>query len=140
MANVPIKVLITKLGLDTHDRGALVVTHALRQAGMEVVLLNTFQTPEAIVDAAAEEDVDVIGVSCLSGEHLRLTPRLMHAIAVEGLDDRLIVYGGIFPREDIAALEAMGVDNVFIGTLTGEIVEYIERNFAAKRNESAADR
>lgn len=139
MAKVPIRVLITKLGLDTHDRGAIVVAHALRQAGMDVVLLNTFQTPEAIVNAAAQEDVDVIGVSCLSGEHLRLTPRLMQAIAVEGLDDRLIVYGGIFPRDDIATLEAMGVDNVFIGTLTGEIVEYIEQNFAAKRSESAAD-
>jgi|TARA_B100000959_G_C14865799_1_gene576188 methylmalonyl-CoA mutase C-terminal domain/subunit len=133
MADAPIKVLITKLGLDTHDRGAMVVAHALRQAGMEVVLLDTFQTPEAIVDAAAQEDVDVIGVSCLSGEHLRLTPRLMQAIADGGLDDRLVIYGGIFPREDIAVLKDMGVDNVFIGSLSGEFVAYIEQNYTAKR-------
>ncbi|MDP6345955.1 MAG: cobalamin-dependent protein [Alphaproteobacteria bacterium] len=135
---MPIKVLITKLGLDTHDRGAKVVAHRLREAGMEVVLLDTFQTPQGIVDVAVQEDVDVIGVSCLSGEHLRLTPRLMACIEVEGLGDRLVVYGGIFPKEDIPRLKEMGVDNVFMGTLTGDIAEYIEGNVGSKRSKQIA--
>ena len=128
-----IKVLITKLGLDTHDRGAKVVAHKLKNAGMEVILLDTFQSAEGIVNAAIQEDVDVIGVSCLSGEHLRLTPRLMDFIKMQGVDDRLFIYGGIFPKEDIQVLKEMGVDGVFMGSLTHEIVNYINENFEKKR-------
>ncbi|MDY7032743.1 MAG: cobalamin B12-binding domain-containing protein [Thermodesulfobacteriota bacterium] len=124
-----IKVLITKVGLDGHDRGAKVVSSLLKEAGMEVVYLGLFQTPENVVRAAIEEDVDVIGLSCLSGEHLNFTPRIKRLLDEKKLNDVLFIVGGVIPIEDITPLKEMGVDEIFTaGTLTGEIVEYIKRN------------
>jgi len=128
-ADKKIKVLITKTGLDGHDRGAKVVSTLLKEAGMEVVYLGLFQTPENIVRAAVEEDVDVIGLSCLSGEHLTFTPRIRKLIQENGLNEVLFIVGGVIPIEDIHALKKMGVNEVFTaGTLTGEIAEYIRAN------------
>ncbi|MFH1625207.1 MAG: cobalamin B12-binding domain-containing protein [Pseudomonadota bacterium] len=124
-----IKVLVTKVGLDGHDRGAKVVSSLLKEAGMEVVYLGMFQTPENIVRAAIEEDVDVIGLSCLSGEHLTFTPKIIKLLREKNLDEFLFLVGGVIPIEDIPVLKGMGVNEVFTaGTLTGEIVEYIKAN------------
>jgi len=127
--NRKIKVIISKVGLDGHDRGAKVVAHLLREAGMEVVYLGMYQMPEAIVQAALEEDADVIGVSYLSGEHLVYTPILVEEMRKKGLHDVLLIAGGVIPPEDIPTLKEMGVDEVFVaGTLSQKIVEYIERH------------
>ena len=124
-----IKVLITKVGLDGHDRGAKVVSSLLKEAGMEVVYLGLFQTPENVVRAAIEEDVDVIGLSYLSGEHLNFTPRIKKLLDEKGMNDILFIAGGVIPIEDIPSLKEMGVDEVFTaGTLTGSIAEYIRMN------------
>ena len=124
-----IKVLVTKVGLDGHDRGAKVVASLLKEAGMEVIYLGMYQTPESIVSAAIDEDVDVIGVSYLSGEHLVFTPKIVAEIQKNNLDDVLLVAGGTFPLEDIPTLEEMGIDKVFrAGSLTNSIVEYIKQN------------
>jgi len=124
-----IKVLTTKVGLDGHDRGVKVVSSLLKEAGMEVVYLGMFQTPESIVGAAIEEDVDVIGLSCLSGEHLNFTPRVMKLLKQKNLDDILFIIGGVIPIEDIPVLKEMGVNEVFTaGTLTEKIVNYINSN------------
>jgi methylmalonyl-CoA mutase C-terminal domain/subunit len=123
------KVLVTKVGLDGHDRGAKVVASLLKEAGMEVIYLGMYQTPESIVSAAIDEDVDVIGVSYLSGEHLVFTPKIVAEIQKNNLDDVLLVAGGTFPLEDIPTLEGMGIDKVFrAGSLTNSIVEYIKKN------------
>ncbi|MBI4618896.1 MAG: cobalamin B12-binding domain-containing protein [Desulfobacterales bacterium] len=115
-----IKVLITKVGLDGHDRGAKVVSSLLKEAGMEVVYLGMFQTPENVVRAAIEEDVDVIGLSCLSGEHITFTPRIMKLLKEKRIDGVLFIIGGVIPLEDIPVLKDMGVNEVFTaGTLTG---------------------
>lgn len=114
-----IKVLITKIGLDGHDRGAKVISSLLREAGMEVVYLGVFQTPENIVQAAIEEDVDLIGLSCLSGEHLTFTPEIIKIMQEKELKDVLLLVGGVIPREDIPGLKKMGVAEVFTaGSLT----------------------
>jgi len=127
MAKKKIKVIISKVGLDGHDRGAKVVASLLREAGMEVVYLGMYQTPQSIVKAAVEEDADVIGVSYLSGEHLVFTPLIVEEMKKHGLDDVLLVAGGSFPPEDIPAMKDMGIDEVFRGgSLTGDIVKYIE--------------
>jgi len=124
-----IKVIVTKVGLDGHDRGAKVVASLLKEAGMEVIYLGMFQTPEAIVKAAIDEDVDVIGVSYLSGEHLVFTPKIVAEMKKNNLDDVLFVAGGTFPVEDIPTLEEMGIDKVFrAGSLSDTIVEYIKEN------------
>lgn len=121
-----IKVIISKVGLDGHDRGAKVVASLLREAGMEVVYLGMYQTPESIVKAAIDEDADVIGVSYLSGEHLVFTPLIVEEMKKKGLDDVLFVAGGSFPPEDIPTMKAMGIDEVFRGgSLTEDFVGYI---------------
>lgn len=124
-----IRVIISKVGLDGHDRGAKVVAALLREAGMEVVYLGKYQTPEGIVQAAIDEDVDVIGVSYLSGEHLIYTPKIVEEMKRNGLDDLLFVVGGSFPPEDISVMKKMGADEVFRGgSLTDSLVNYIREN------------
>lgn len=121
-----IKVLVTKVGLDGHDRGAKVVSSLLKEAGMEVIYLGMFQRPEGIVKAAIDEDVDVIGLSYLSGEHLIFTPKIVEEMKKKNVDDILLIAGGTFPAEDISPMEAMGIDKVFrAGSLTKSIVDYI---------------
>ena len=127
MAEKKIRVLIAKPGLDGHDRGAKVVARALRDAGMEVIYTGLRQTPEMIVEAALQEDVDVIGLSILSGAHMALFPRIMNLLKENGLDDVLVVAGGIIPDEDVPALKEIGIRAVFgPGTSTEEIVKFIE--------------
>lgn len=122
-----IRVLVAKLGLDGHDRGAKVVARSLRDAGMEVIYGGLRQTPEMVVEAAIQEDVDVIGLSILSGAHMVLFSRLAELAKEEGLDRVLIVAGGIIPDEDVPAIEEMGIDAVFgPGTSTHDIVDYIK--------------
>ncbi len=122
----PIRVLVAKPGLDGHDRGAKVVATALRDAGMEVIYTGLHQTPEMIADAAVQEDVDVIGLSILSGAHLTLVPRVRELLEEKGRGDALLVVGGIIPQADIQQLEEQGVAKLFgPGTPTGEIVSFI---------------
>lgn len=124
-----IKVLVTKVGLDGHDRGAKVVSSLLKEAGMEVIYLGMFQRPESIVKAAIDEDVDVIGLSYLSGEHLIFTPKIVEEMKKNNFDDVLLIAGGTFPAEDIPIMEEMGIDKVFrAGSLTESIVNYINDN------------
>ncbi len=123
-----IRVLVAKPGLDGHDRGAKVVARALRDAGMEVIYTGLRQTPEMIVEAALQEDVDVIGLSILSGAHMASVPRIFELMKVNGLDDVKVVIGGIIPTDDIPALEKMGVSGIFgPGASTEKIVEYIRK-------------
>ena len=122
----PIRVLVAKVGLDGHDRGAKVVAAALRDAGMEVIYTGLRKTPDQVVQAALEEDVDVIGVSILSGAHLTVFKKLREALAAEGLDDIIVVGGGTIPPEDFEALERLGVGKVFTpGAPLDEIVTYL---------------
>ena len=124
-----IRVIVSKVGLDGHDRGAKVVAALLREAGMEVVYLGMYQTPEGIVQAAIDEDVDVIGVSYLSGEHLVYTPKIVEEMKKNRLDDVLFLVGGSFPPEDIPVMKEMGADEVFRGgSLTDSYVHYISEN------------
>ncbi len=125
----PIRVLVAKPGLDGHDRGAKVVARALRDAGFEVIYTGLHQTPEMIVNAAVQEDVQVIGLSILSGAHLVLVPEIVKRLADVGLSDVLLVVGGIIPDEDISSLKAAGVHMVFTpGTPLPEVVDYIRQN------------
>ena len=122
----PIRVLVAKPGLDGHDRGAKVVATALRDAGMEVIYTGLHQTPEMITEAAVQEDVDVVGLSILSGAHLTLVPRIRELLREKGRDDALLVIGGIIPPEDVEQLESQGVAKLFgPGTSTHDIVDYI---------------
>ena len=124
-----IKVIISKVGLDGHDRGAKVVATLLKEAGMEVVYLGMFQSHEGIVHAAIDEDADVIGVSYLSGEHLVYTPKIVAEMKKNGLDDVLFLVGGSFPPEDIPVMKEMGADEVFRGgSMTEEFVNYIREH------------
>ncbi len=113
MAQKPIRVLVAKVGLDGHDRGAKVVARVLRDAGMEVIYSGLHRTPDEVVAAAVQEDVDVIGVSLLSGAHMTLVPRMLDGMKAAGAEDILLVAGGVFPDEDEAALRALGVAEVF---------------------------
>lgn len=125
----PIRVLVAKPGLDGHDRGAKVMARAFRDAGFEVIYTGLFQTPEMIASAALQEDVDVVGLSILSGAHMSLFPPIMEALAAAGRDDVLVVAGGTIPLEDIPALEALGVSKVFgPGTPLQDAVAYIRDN------------
>jgi methylmalonyl-CoA mutase C-terminal domain/subunit len=125
----PIRVLIAKPGLDGHDRGAKVMARALRDAGFEVIYTGLFQTPEMIASAALQEDVDVIGLSILSGAHMALFPRIVAALRERGVDDVLIVAGGTIPEADIPAIKAMGIDAVFgPGTSLASIVAYLREH------------
>lgn len=133
MSEQKIRVLIAKPGLDGHDRGAKVVARALRDAGMEVIYTGLRQTPEMIVEAALQEDVDVIGLSILSGAHLALVPRVFELLRAEGLDDVIVIVGGIIPDDDIPALRALGVSAVFgPGTNTEDTVAHIRGAVAAR--------
>jgi methylmalonyl-CoA mutase C-terminal domain/subunit len=139
MSERPIRVLIAKPGLDGHDRGAKVVARALRDAGMEVIYTGIRQTPEMIVEAALQEDVDVIGLSILSGAHMDLFPRIVELAKQKGLDDALFVCGGIVPSEDLAQLKAMGFAGVFgPGASTQDIAAFIRDEIAHQRARAKA--
>ena len=126
MVERKIRVLVAKPGLDGHDRGAKVVARALRDAGMEVIYTGLRQTPEMIAEAALQEDVDVIGISILSGAHMALVPRILELMKANGQDDVLLFLGGIIPDEDIAKLKEMGVSGVYgPGASTEDIVTQI---------------
>ncbi len=121
-----IRVLIAKPGLDGHDRGAKVVARALRDSGMEVIYTGIRQTPEMIAEAALQEDVDVVGLSILSGAHMELFPRVVEALKARGVSDVVLFAGGIIPEEDVAALRALGFRGIFRpGASTQEIVEFV---------------
>ena len=134
----PIRVLVAKPGLDGHDRGAKVVAAALRDAGMEVIYTGLHQTPEMIATAAVQEDVDVVGLSILSGAHMTLFPRVLDLLREQGRDDVLLTGGGIIPKEDIEALQARGVGRLFgPGTPTSDLADYIKRWFAQREQTRA---
>lgn len=134
----PIRVLVAKPGLDGHDRGAKVVAAALRDAGMEVIYTGLHQTPEMIANAAIQEDVDVVGLSILSGAHMTLFPRVRELLNEQDRDDILITGGGIIPREDMEELRSRGIGKLFgPGTPTGELVEYIRGWFAERERQEA---
>jgi methylmalonyl-CoA mutase C-terminal domain/subunit len=129
MAERKIRVLIAKPGLDGHDRGAKVIARALRDAGMEVIYTGLRQTPELIVNAAMQEDVDAIGLSILSGAHMTLFPRIIELCREKGLDDVMVFGGGIIPNEDIPKLKAEGVAEIFTpGASTEDIIVFIRAN------------
>jgi methylmalonyl-CoA mutase C-terminal domain/subunit len=128
MADRKIRVLVAKPGLDGHDRGAKVVARALRDAGMEVIYTGIRQTPEMIAEAALQEDVDVVGLSILSGAHMALCPRVIELLRAQGLDDVVVLVGGIIPDDDVAPLRELGVKGVFgPGTSTQDIIDFIRR-------------
>jgi methylmalonyl-CoA mutase C-terminal domain/subunit len=135
----PYRVIVAKPGLDGHDRGAKVIARALRDAGFEVIYTGLHQTPEQVVQAAVQEDADAVGLSLLSGAHLTLVPRVVEGLKAEGLDDVLLVVGGIIPESDIPKLEEMGVAEVFTpGASLPLIIEHLsaaldEREEAAAR-------
>lgn len=130
-----IRVLVAKAGLDGHDRGAKIIAAALRDAGMEVIYTGLRQTPEMIVNSALQEDVDVIGISVLSGAHMTIFPRILELMQEKGLNDVLLMGGGIIPENDSKELRALGVGELFTpGSSTTDIAEYI-KNWAAKREE-----
>ncbi|HEY9514289.1 MAG TPA: cobalamin B12-binding domain-containing protein [Gemmatimonadaceae bacterium] len=134
----PIRVLIAKPGLDGHDRGAKVVAAALRDAGMEVIYTGLHQTPEMIASAAIQEDVDVVGLSILSGAHMTLFPRIRELLHQSGRDDILITGGGIIPKEDIESLRKQGIGELFgPGTSTADLVDYITAWFAERQQQEA---
>ncbi|MGB4438676.1 MAG: cobalamin B12-binding domain-containing protein [Sedimentibacter sp.] len=124
-----IRVLVAKPGLDGHDRGAKLIARALRDAGMEVIYTGLRQTPEQIVAAAIQEDVDVIGMSLLSGAHNYLFPRVVELLKEQGVDDILIIGGGVIPDDDIPALKQAGIAEIFTpGTTTTQMIDYINNN------------
>ena len=139
----PIRVLVAKPGLDGHDRGAKVVAAALRDAGMEVIYTGLHQTPEMIATAAVQEDVDVVGLSILSGAHMTLFPRVLELLRQQGRDDILLTGGGIIPKEDMEALQQLGAGKLFgPGTATSDLVDYIrgwfdERESAERETQGA---
>ena len=133
MSERKIRVLVAKPGLDGHDRGAKVIARALRDAGMEVIYTGLRQTPEMIAAAAVQEDVDAVGISILSGAHKTLCPRIVNLLRENGMDDTLVLVGGIVPNEDIADLKSNGISEVFLpGTSTEDIVTYIREHVRAE--------
>ena len=127
------RILIAKAGLDGHDRGAQIITRALRDAGFEVVYTGLHQTPEEIVEAALQEDVDAIGVSLLSGAHNFLFPEIIKTLKSKGLEELVVFGGGIIPDQDIAGLKEIGVKEIFgPGTTTSEMIEWINANVSPK--------
>jgi methylmalonyl-CoA mutase, C-terminal domain len=134
MSEEKIRVLVAKPGLDGHDRGAKVIARALRDAGMEVIYTGLRQTPEMIVEAALQEDVDVIGLSILSGAHMALVPRVLDLLRGEGLGDVMLLIGGIIPDDDVPTLLEMGISGVFgPGTNTEDIVRHITTKLGARQ-------
>ena len=133
-----IRVLVAKPGLDGHDRGAKVIARALRDGGMEVIYTGIRQTPQMIVEAAIQEDVDAILMSILSGAHMAIFPKVMELLRENGVDDVLVMAGGILPDEDIPAIEAMGIKGNFgPGTPLSTIIEYVRANVAPVRMRQA---
>jgi len=123
----PIRVLVAKVGLDGHDRGAKIIATALRNAGMEVIYTGLRQTPEMVVNTALQEDVDAIGISILSGAHMTIFPKIMQLLKEKEMDDVLVTGGGIIPEDDMKELNAMGVGKLFSpGTHTNDIADYIK--------------
>jgi methylmalonyl-CoA mutase C-terminal domain/subunit len=134
MSERKIRVLVAKPGLDGHDRGAKVIARALRDAGMEVIYTGLRQTPEMIASAALQEDVDAVGISILSGAHNTLCPRIVDLLRENGMDDTLVLVGGIVPQEDIQALKQKGVSEIFLpGTSTEDIVSFIRQNVRVEK-------
>lgn len=132
----PIRILIAKPGLDGHDRGARVLARAMRDAGFEVIYTGLFQTPEMIAVAAQQEDVDIVGLSILSGAHMALFPRIIDELSVRNLSDVLVVAGGTIPAEDVDAVKAMGIAAVFgPGTSLSTIAEFIRANAPDRRDD-----
>ena len=128
-----IRVLVAKPGLDGHDRGAKVIARAFRDAGFEVIYTGLRQTPEQVVNAALQEDVDVVGLSVLSGAHMTLCPRIMELMKKEGLDDVMVLVGGIIPDQDILKLKDQGISEIFQpGASTEDIVSYVRQNVRKK--------
>jgi methylmalonyl-CoA mutase C-terminal domain/subunit len=128
-----IRILVAKPGLDGHDRGAKVIASAFRDAGFEVIYTGLHQTPEMIVNASVQEDVDVVALSILSGAHMTLFPRVLELLREEGMEHVLVIGGGIMPAEDIAALEAQGVTKLFgPGTPTTAPIDFVRAHFAEK--------
>jgi methylmalonyl-CoA mutase, C-terminal domain len=133
--NRPIRVLVAKVGLDGHDRGARIIATTLRDAGMEVIYTGLRQTPEMVVNTALQEDVDVIGISILSGAHMTVFPKIISLIKEKGMDDVLLTGGGIIPQNDAEQLKSMGVGELFPpGTSTQDIVKYITEWVHTHRN------
>ena len=133
--NRPIRVLVAKVGLDGHDRGAKVISTALRDAGMEVIYTGLRQTPEMVVNAALQEDVDAIGISILSGAHMTVFPKIMQLLKEKNMNDVLLTGGGIIPEEDIKTLNEMGAGKLFApGTTMPEITNYIKDWVKKNRN------
>ena len=133
--NRPVRVLVAKVGLDGHDRGAKVIATALRDAGMEVIYTGLRQTPEMVVTAAMQEDVDAIGVSILSGAHMTVFPRIIDIMKEKGMNDVLLTGGGIIPEDDMQVLQGMGVGKLFApGTPTSQISDYISNWVKDHRN------
>jgi len=133
-----IRVLVAKPGLDGHDRGAKVIARALREAGMEVIYTGLRQSPEMIVEAALQEDVDVVGLSILSGAHMELFPLIVDGLKQKGLNHVLIVAGGIIPEEDVPVLKKLGIEAIFRpGAVTHDIADFIKTAMASKRQRSA---
>jgi methylmalonyl-CoA mutase C-terminal domain/subunit len=134
MSEKKIRVLVAKPGLDGHDRGAKVVARALRDAGMEVIYTGLHQTPEQVVEAAIQEDVDIIGLSVLSGAHMTIFPRIKQLLQENDVDDIILMGGGIIPNDDLQALVAAGHANALFtpGTHTGEIVKWIQDTMKEK--------
>ena len=135
----PLRVLLAKLGMDTHTVGVTIIGHALREAGMEVIFTGLKQTPEMVCAAAIQEDVDVVGISTLSAGHTRNLPKLARLLREAGADDKLLVVGGVVPEEDQPLLTAAGVDRIFtMGADTRDIVAYLDAWWAARQAEEAA--
>jgi methylmalonyl-CoA mutase C-terminal domain/subunit len=133
MSEGRIRVLLAKPGLDGHDRGAKVVARALRDAGMEVIYTGIRQTPDMIVQAAIQEDADVVGLSILSGAHLELFPSIIEGLKEQGREDALVIAGGIIPEDDIPALQQLGIKAIFgPGTSTEDIVSFIQKETTAR--------
>jgi methylmalonyl-CoA mutase C-terminal domain/subunit len=136
---VRVRILIAKPGLDGHDRGAKVVARALRDAGFEVIYTGLHQTPEMIVSAALQEDVDAIGLSILSGAHMAIFPRILALLREHGAEDIVVFAGGVIPHDDIPVLKEMGIREIFLpGTPLAEIVEWVRRNVRPRPGKVAA--
>ena len=136
MQSKRIRVLLAKPGLDGHDRGIKVIAQGLRDAGMEVIYLGLRLTPEQIAQAAIQEDVDVVGLSCLSGAHMALFPRVVHLIREKGAKDVLVIGGGIIPKKDVSKLREAGITRIFgPGTPLSEIIGFIKINLGVKESD-----
>ena len=133
--NRPIRILVAKVGLDGHDRGARIIATSLRDAGMEVIYTGLRQTPEMVVNTALQEDVDAIGISILSGAHMTVFPKIINLVKEKGMDDVLVTGGGIIPQDDMDTLKKIGVGELFPpGTNTKDIVKYISDWVQLHRN------